>query len=68
MKKVKNEAMQFFIKLCPKANKVSLSEKEWTASNAKLGSILMQHLLPPIEFKCKDRRITIRAGHETSKQ
>jgi hypothetical protein len=24
MKKVKNEAMRFFIKLCPKANKVSL--------------------------------------------
>jgi DNA replication protein DnaC len=46
----------------------NLSEKEWTSSNAALSSILKEHLLPPIEFKCTDRRIKIREENEKGKK
>jgi DNA replication protein DnaC len=46
----------------------NLEENVWTAAKARLSSILKEHILPPIEFKCKDRRIKIREENEKNKK
>jgi DNA replication protein DnaC len=46
----------------------NLEENVWTSSKARLSSILKEHLLPPIEFKCTDRRIKIREENEKNKK